>query len=278
MHQFQNGDTVAGSQIDGLHALVGRRVFQCFQMAYRQINHMEVVPLAGAVWCGIVAAEDRQLFQLSCCHATDVWHQVIGNSIGIISQQAGLVGTNGIEIPQQDSAEVRVGSYIVRQNPLNHHLRPAIGRRGLDGGHLFFVGMGIVGAVDRGGGGEDELFAAEFLHNLQQCHGAVQVVSVILQRLFHALTHGLEACEVNHGIDLVVFKNRAQRLAICTVNLIKGRFTTGNRLDSVNHIRLGVGEIVHNDHIVSGVQQLHHGVAADVSRAARYQYIHVQPS
>ena len=59
---------------------------------------MEIVALAGAVGGGIVAAEDGQLFQLACGHTTDVRHQIVGDTVGIITQQAGFMGTNGIEV------------------------------------------------------------------------------------------------------------------------------------------------------------------------------------
>ena len=102
MDKFQNGNAMSCPQINGLYTGMGCGIFQRFQMSNRQINHVEVIPLAGAVRCGIVAAEDGQLLQLSRSHAPDIWHQVVGNTVGIVSQQAGLVGPNGIEIPQQD--------------------------------------------------------------------------------------------------------------------------------------------------------------------------------
>ena len=74
MDKFQNGNAMSCSQVNSLHTGMGCGILQRFQMSNRQINHMEIIPLAGAVRCWIVTTEDGQLFQLSCRHATDVRH------------------------------------------------------------------------------------------------------------------------------------------------------------------------------------------------------------
>ena len=58
---------------------------------------------------------------------------------------------------------------------------------------------------------------------------------------------------------------------------MEGRLFLGNGFNPVNHIFLGVGKIVHNHRFMSGVQQLHHGVTADLTCATSYQYIHFKP-
>ena len=236
---------------------------------------MEVVPLAGAVGGIIVTAEDGQLFQLPCSHTANVRHQIVGDAVGIVAQQAGLMGTDGIKVAQQDGAEVRVCSAVVSQNPLDHHLGPAVRRRRLNGRHLLLVGMGIVGTVNGSRGREHQLLTARLFHDLQKCQSAVQIVSVILQRLPDTLAHCLKACKVDHGINFVVLEYLQQFLLVRTVDLIKSRNSTSNLTDPVADIPAGVAEIIHNDRMVACVHQFHYGMAADIACATSHQNIHI---
>lgn len=97
MNQFQNRDTVTRAEINCLYPSMVCGIVQRLQVSYRQINYMEIIPLAGAVRRRIVAAEDGQLLQLSRSHAADVRHQIVGNTVGIVSQQAGFVSANGVK-------------------------------------------------------------------------------------------------------------------------------------------------------------------------------------
>ena len=97
MDKFQNGNAMSCPQINGLYTGMGCGIFQRFQMSNRQINHVEVIPLAGAVRRGIVAAENRQFLQLSRRNPSDVGHQVVGDAVGVVPQQAGFVGPNGVK-------------------------------------------------------------------------------------------------------------------------------------------------------------------------------------
>ena len=236
---------------------------------------MKVVPLAGTVRGVIVTAEDGQFFQLTSSHTANVRHQVVGDTIGIIAQQTGLVGTDRIEITQQDRAEVRVCGAVVGQNPLDHHLCPAIGRRRLNGRHLLLVGMGIVGTVNGSRGREYQLLTACLLHDLQKCQGAVQIIPVILQRLPDTLAHCLKACKVDHSIDFVVLEDLLQFHFVSAVDLIECGHSACDLTDPVAYIPAGVAEIIHDDGMVACVHQFHNGMAADITGAASHQNIHI---
>ena len=72
--QFQNRNTVAGTQVDGLDTLMLCSIFQSLQVANCQVHNMQIITLAGAVGCLIVTTENGQLFQLTGCYAADVRH------------------------------------------------------------------------------------------------------------------------------------------------------------------------------------------------------------
>ena len=123
-------------------------------------------------------------------------------------------------------------------------------------------------AVNGGRRGEDQCLDVGFRHDLKQCHAAREIVVVITQRLGHRLADGLEAGEVDDGIDLVFAEDIAQRAAIADIDLRKTRCTTADASDTFEYGRLAVGKIVDDDKIVSGVEQFDAGVGADIASAA----------
>ena len=94
------------------------------------------------------------------------------------------------------------------------------------------------------------------------------MVAIVLQGLFDAFAHGLEAGEVDDGIDPVLGKGLPQALLVLAVQLIESGTFAGDGFDAVDDIGLGIGQVVHDDGVVAGVQQLDHGVAADIPSAA----------
>ena len=70
---------------------------------------MNVVAHTGAVGCGVIAAEYRQLFQFSAGDLTDIGQKVVGNTVGLFPDQTGFVCAVRSELAQQDVAPARVG-------------------------------------------------------------------------------------------------------------------------------------------------------------------------
>ena len=246
-------------------------------MADGQINHVQVVALAGAVRRGIIAAEDGQLLELAGCDAADVGHEVVGNSVRIVAQQAGFMRADGIEVSEQHRAEIGMRSHIVGQDALDHDLRPSVGAGRLQGGHFFFVGMGIVGPVNGRRGGEDQLLAAAVLHGFQQGESAVDVVAVILKRHPDAFADRFIARKMDDGVDAVTGENALEDLR-AAVDAIEFRSLAGDLFDPINDVCAGVGEVVNDYYFVACIHELNNGVAADVSGSAGDQYIHGYPS
>ena len=268
MYQFHNGNTITGTQVDGFDAIMVCSIFQSLQMANSQVHHMQVITLAGTVGGIIVATKYGQLFQLPGSHTPDVGHQVVGNTVGIVTQQAGCMGTDGVKVPQQNGTEVGMGGAVVGQDPLDHDFGPAIRRRRLDSRHLFLVRMGIIGSIDSRGGRENQFLAASLLHDFQQSHGAVQIVAVILEGLPDTLTHSLKACKMDNSVDLVVLKYLPQFFFIGAVDLIEGRYTSGDLTDPLPHIPARIAEIVHDNGMMACIHQFHDGMAADIAGTA----------
>ncbi|BFO12630.1 hypothetical protein GGER_51400 [Serratia rubidaea] len=73
-------------------------VFDGFQVPFGQIHHMDVITHAGAVRCGIVVAEYRQLFQFSNGHLSDIGHKVVGDATWVLTNQPRWMGAYRVEV------------------------------------------------------------------------------------------------------------------------------------------------------------------------------------
>ncbi len=96
-------------------------------MAAGQIAHVDVVAHTGAVRGGVVVAEDLNLFQLAHGHLGDVGHQVVGDAVGVLADEAGLMGADGVEVTQQADVQAGVGLADIHKDPLDDRLGRTIG-------------------------------------------------------------------------------------------------------------------------------------------------------
>ena len=69
-------------------------------MPLGQIHHVDVVPDPGAVLGVVVRAEDAEDLKLTRGHPHDIGHEVVGNAVGIITDQAAFMRPHGIEVAQ----------------------------------------------------------------------------------------------------------------------------------------------------------------------------------
>ena len=74
------------------------------------------------------------LFQLADRHLGDVGHQVVGDAVGVLADEAGLVGTDGVEVAQQGHVQAGVGLADILQDALSESLGGAVGV----GGDIFY--------------------------------------------------------------------------------------------------------------------------------------------
>ena len=101
VEHVQNAVTVAGAQVADEEAALGFQLFQGGHMALGQVHHVDIVPDAGAVRGVIVISVDMDFFQLAHGDFRNIGHQIVGNAVGVLSDEAGLVGPNGVEVAKQ---------------------------------------------------------------------------------------------------------------------------------------------------------------------------------
>ena len=77
-------------------------------MAFGKIHHMDVVSHTGSVRSIIIVAEHTQFFQLAYSYLGDIGHQVIGDTVGVLSDGTALVSADGVEITQKYNVPFRI--------------------------------------------------------------------------------------------------------------------------------------------------------------------------
>ena len=86
--QIQDGITVAGTKIDDLRTGMGSGIITGLYMALGQVNHMDIIPDAGAIRSGIIITENGELFQLTNGYLGDIGNKVVGDAGGILANEA----------------------------------------------------------------------------------------------------------------------------------------------------------------------------------------------
>ena len=74
-----------------------------------------------------------------------------------------------------------------------------------------------------------------------------------------------------------LFTDFRQTFPVSDVDLRKGRFHSSELRNTVQDLRVCVGEVVHNNHIVSALNQFYHRVGPDESGSSCYQNLHIFP-
>ena len=91
---------------------------------------------------------------------------------------------------------------------------------------------------------------------------------VVAEGLLDAFAYGLQAREVDDGVDLVLGEDFLQALPVQKVGFVEFEVLAGDLPDVVQGFGLGVDEVVHDDDVLACIEKLHAGVGADVPGAA----------
>ena len=273
LHHVEDRVALARAQVEDLGAGMGHEIVDGGGVALGQVHDMDVVPDAGAVGGGIVVAEDHQLLADAAGGLGDEGHEVVGNAVGRLADAARGMGAHGVEVPEEHRGPGGIGLGVVPNDLLTHELGPAV-RVGAAHAPGLVEGHGVLRAVDRGGGGEDDLLHVVLPHDFQQGYGGQQVVLIVAEGLLHALAHGLEAREMDGAADVMLLKDFVESRLIPHVDAIEGHFLPRQLLHPLQGFGGAVAEVVHGHHVVAQLQQSEAGVGPDVPGAAGDQYLH----
>ena len=112
---------------------MGFQIFQRSDMTFDQIDDMDEVPHAGSVHRLIVRAEHVQIGPLACGDLRHKRHQISGHAAGILTDNAALMGADGVEITQAGHAKLRIGAAQVLKHIFDDEFGLAIGVGGRAG-------------------------------------------------------------------------------------------------------------------------------------------------
>ena len=101
LYDIQNAVAFSGSQVVDAKAGFVLNFFEGFYMAFCQVYHMDIVSHAGSVRSVIVISEYAKLFQLADSYLSDIWHQVVRDSVWILNDGNAVMRTNRVKVTQK---------------------------------------------------------------------------------------------------------------------------------------------------------------------------------
>src|SRR5690606_17550479 len=88
------------------------------------------------------------------------------------------------------------------------------------------------------------------------------------------LAHGLEAGEVNDGLEVDVVQSGGRLRTVGQVGIDHGDVPAGEHLDTVECLTAAVGEVVEDDDVVGALEQHESDMGSDVSGSAGEKNAH----
>ena len=110
---MQHTISFSGAKIIYHEARIFPEQFQRFDMPYRQIDHMDVIPHPGSVSSRVIVRVYRKMIQSPDSHLCDIRHQIIGYAIGVFADESAGVCTDGVKIAQQRNVKIGMGEMNV---------------------------------------------------------------------------------------------------------------------------------------------------------------------
>ena len=164
-----------------------------------------------------------------------------------------------------------MGIPAVLEYLLHHELRPAVGVRAARRREVLADRHALGIAVDRRGAREHDVLAAVVAEALEKRESAAEVVVVVLERNLRRLADGLQCREMDRRAEgSFLVENGVEFLRVADVHLVERDGLARDLLHARKRLLRAVAEVVHDNYVVPRVQELHYGVAADVSGTACY--------
>ena len=224
------------------------------------VRDVHVVALAGAVRGRIVVPEHLQ--RRSPAGRVEGARDQVNLRVVVLAEVSVRVRPGRVEVAQRDRPKA-VGAPVVAQGMLDRQLRVPVRVDGV-GGVLLADGRRHRVAVHGAGRRQHQPIHPARAHRVQHRERPPHVVLVVPGRIAHRLLHRQEGREVHHLGDPVVTQRRLEPRGLADVSLHERRAAHRRAVP-------GAQIVVHHDRAPCRLQGLH-GMAADVSGAARHQH------
>ena len=238
---------------------------ECTDMTIGEVHNMDVITNSCSVVSIIVIAKNTKLLTDADGGLCDIWHQVVGNAVGVLTNQTRLVGTDGVEVAQQNNVPFRVSLLDIHQHLLNHRLGPSIRIGTLPLGTFLCNGNDGRVSINRCAGREDDVLATMLSHHINENEHTVHVGFIVHERLSNRFSDGLKSCEVDDCINLMLGKDFVHSSTIADIGFNQSNFMTDDFLNATDCLRLRVIEIIHYHYAVACLIQLDEGMTADIT-------------
>ena len=180
------------------------RVFHRFHMTVCQVHHMDVVAKTGSIRCGIISSEYGEIVPSPYRHLSNIWHQIVRDSLWIFTNQSALMGSNWIEITEQDNGKLRISFGSIFQNLFHHYFSPTIRVGTAATMHGFHIRWCIFFPIHSGRRREHKLINSCFFHTLQKCQCGIYIIAIILQRKANGFSHCLKSGKMNDTVNVIL--------------------------------------------------------------------------
>ena len=98
-------------------------------MCLCQINHVNVIPDTRTVRCVVIIAKYFQFTSQADSRLRNIWQKIIGHAIGQFTYLSRRMGTNRIEITQQNRRQGMIGIDSIRNDIFCYLFRIAVRRQ-----------------------------------------------------------------------------------------------------------------------------------------------------
>jgi len=77
-------------------------------MSFCKVNYVNVISHTSSVRSIIIISEYPKFFQFTYCNLCDIWHQVVRDSVWILSDSSALVSTDRVKVTEQHNLPVLI--------------------------------------------------------------------------------------------------------------------------------------------------------------------------
>ena len=95
-------------------------------MAFGKVYYVDVVTDTCSIRCIVIVSEYAELFQFAYCNLCDVWHQVVRDTVRVLTDGSALMSTDRVEVTKKNYIPLRICLLDICKDLLQHGFRPAI--------------------------------------------------------------------------------------------------------------------------------------------------------
>ena len=130
MDEFEHGGTLACSDVIDFYGFldfVFHDTCHSAHVSFGEVDDIDVVANTGAVGGVVVVTEDAEFLADADGSLREEGDEVLGNAVGHLTNNGGGMGTNGVEIAQENGLDGRAAGYGVLNYFLVNLLGVAVG-------------------------------------------------------------------------------------------------------------------------------------------------------